>query len=258
MDWPTTSVTELDVLDIRDTLVAGEEAAVRTGMASRSVTDETISLDSTPDSLAERPGDVAQTGYSSVAAGRVSNMLMGGTAAVESEVTEGLGVMDLEGATVEEVGSSVGAVVPVGFAEMLAVGDSAPLALASGREGLMLSSASMVGAVAAAVALAESVHISVSEGSTVCEGAFESGTESETVVTEGGGVAGRGRAAVASGAAAGLTLVAVLSSPSSIWDSSFSGVLRPDVVGGGPGLRTGFGSKAGFPADSCADTLGRI
>lgn len=50
----------------------------------------------------------------------------------------------------------------------------------------------------------------------------------------------------------------VLTSPSSIWDSSFSGVLRPDVVGGGPGLRTGFGSKAGFPADSCADTLGRI
>lgn len=255
MDWPTTSVTELAVLDIQDTLVAGEEAAVRTGMASRSVTDETISLDSTPDSLAERPADVAQTGYSSVAAGRVSNMLMGGAAAVESEVTEGLGVMDLEGATVEEVGSSVSAAVPVGFAEMLAVGDSAPLALASGIEGLMLSSASVVGAVAAALALAESVHMPVSEGSTVREGAFESGTESETVVTEGGVVAGRGRAAVAT---AGLTLVAVLSSPSSIWDSSFSGVLRPDVVGGGPGLRTGFGSKAGFPADSCADTLGRI
>lgn len=50
----------------------------------------------------------------------------------------------------------------------------------------------------------------------------------------------------------------VFVSPSSIWDSSFSGVLRPDVVGGGAGLRTGFGSKAGFPADSCADTLGRI
>lgn len=255
MDCPTTSVTELDV---RDTLVAGEEATVMTEMASLSVTEKTTSLDSSPGNLAERPGDVAETGYSSAAAGRVSSILVEGAVTVESEVTEGLGVMDLEGVTVEEVGSSVGAVVSVGFAEMLAVGNSAPLALASGTEGLMLRSVSIVDAVAAVVALAESVHISVSEGSTVLEGGFESGTEFEIVVTEGGVVAVGARAAGASGAAAGLSLVGVFISPSSIWDSSFSGVLRPDVVGGGPGLRTGFGSKAGFPADSCADTLGRI
>lgn len=255
MDCPKTSATELDVCD---TLVAGEEATVMTEMASLSVTEKTTSLDSSPGNLAERPCDVAETGYSSVAAGRVSSILMEGAVTVESEVTEGLGVMDLEGVTVEEVGSSVGAVVSEVFAEMLAVGNSVPLALASGTEGLMLRSVSIVDAVAAVVALAESVHISVSEGSTVLEGGFESGTEFEIVMTEGGVVAVGVRAAVASGAAAGLSLVGVFISPSSIWDSSFSGVLRPDVVGGGPGLRTGFGSKAGFPADSCADTLGRI
>lgn len=51
-------------------------------------------------------------------------------------------------------------------------------------------------------------------------------------------------------------LVGVFGSPSAIWPSSFSGVLRPDVVAGGAGLITGFGSRGGFPADSCADTLG--
>lgn len=98
------------------------------------------------------------------------------------------------------------------------------------------------------------MHMSVSEGTTVLEGGFGSGTEFEIVVTEGEVMAEASGAA----AAAALSLVGVFISPSSIWDSSFSGVLRPDVVGGGPGLRTGFGSKAGFPADSCADTLGRI
>lgn len=77
----------------------------------------------------------------------------------------------------------------------------------------------------------------------------ESGAELEVV---GAVVAG------GDGAAAGLGLVGLFVSVSCISVSSFSGVLRPDVVGGGPGLRTGFGSKAGFPADSCADTLGRI
>lgn len=258
MDSPTTSVTEPDVVDICDMLVAGEEATVMTEMASLSLTEEIMSLDSRPDNLAERAGDVAETGYSSLAAGRVSSMLMEGAVTGESKVSEGLGVMDLEGVSVEEVGSSVGAVVPVAFAEMLAVGNSVPLALASGIEGLMLRSVSIVDAAAAVVALAESVHISASEGSTVLEGGFESGTEFEIVVIEGRVVAVMVQAAVASGAAAGLSLVGVFISPSSIWDSSFSGVLRPDVVGGGPGLRTGFGSKAGFPADSCADTLGRI
>ncbi len=115
-----------------------------------------------------------------------------------------------------------------------------------------------MGVVAAAVGLTESVHISVSGGGTVLEGEIvilvESGTEFEVVGTVGVVVAVRAGAAGADG----LSLLAVFVSPSCIWPSSFSGVLRPDVVGGGPGLRTGFGSKAGFPADSCADTLGRI
>lgn len=246
MDCPTTWGAERDVVDICDMLVAAEEVSV----TSLSVTEKTTSLDSRPDHL--RPADVAETGYSSVAAGRLSNKLMEAALSVESEVAEGLGVMGVEGVAVEEAGGSVGAVVPAGFAEMIT--------FASGREGLVLRSVSIVEAVAAVVASAASVHISVSEASTVLEGAFESGSEFEA--TEGGVVAVRVRAAAAaaaaSGAAAGLSLGGVFISPSSIWDSSFSGVLRPDVVGGGPGLRTGFGSKAGFPADSCADTLGRI
>lgn len=64
------------------------------------------------------------------------------------------------------------------------MGDSGPLALASGMEGLMLTSVSLVAAVAAVVAL-ESVHISVSEGGTVLERGFESGTEVEIVTTGG-------------------------------------------------------------------------
>lgn len=127
---------------------------------------------------------------------------------------------------------------------------------------MLSGSVTFVGVVAAAVGLTESVHISVLEGGTVLEGEIvklvESGTEFEIVGKVGVVVAVRAGAAGADGAAVGLSLVGVFVSPSCIWASSFSGVLRPDVVGGGPGLRTGFGSKAGFPADSCADTLGRI
>lgn len=156
--------------------------------------------------------------------------------------------MDSEGVTVKVVGGSVGAVVLVGVAGMLALGNSLAVALASGIEGLMLSCVSFVGAATAKVDLTESVHISDWEGGTVLEGVFESGTE--IVSKEGGAVAqGTGASGVA-GAAVTLGLAVVLVSPSSISTSSFSGVLRPDVVGGGPGLRTGFGSKAGFPADS--------
>lgn len=252
-DSLTTWVIELHVADTGDMLVAAEGATEMEEMASPSATRGTTSRGSGSDNLEERPGDAAETGCSSVAAGRVSSMLVEGAATAESEVSEGLGVTDLGGVTVEEVGSSVGAAGPVGFAETLAAGSSVPLALASGTEGLVWGSASTVDAVAA-----ESVHISGSEGRTVLEGAFEAGAELEIVATEAGAVAVRGRAAVAGGAAAGLGLVGVLVSASSIWDSSFSGVLRPDVAGGGPGLRTGFGSKAGFPADSCADALGRI
>lgn len=85
----------------------------------------------------------------------------------------------------KEFGGSVGAVFPAGSVGILAVGNSGPLALASGIEGLMLTSVSLVAAVAAVVALVESVHISVSEGGTVLERGFESGTEVEIVTTGG-------------------------------------------------------------------------
>lgn len=86
----------------------------------------------------------------------------------------------------------------------------------------------------------------------------ETGTAFEIVTSEAVVIAVSAGTAEVDADALGLGLEGVLVSRSWIWASSFSGVLRPDVVGGGPGLRTGFGSKAGFPADSCADTLGRI
>lgn len=68
------------------------------------------------------------------------------------------------------------------------MGNSGPLALASGTEGLRLTSVSPVAAVAAVVvALVEPEHTSVSEGGTVLERGFESGTEVE-IVTPGGAV----------------------------------------------------------------------
>lgn len=64
---------------------------------------------------------------------------------------------------------------------------------------------------------------------------------------------GEGEAAEAAG---GLGLLGVDGSASCILDSSFSGVLRPDVRGGAAvGLMTGLGGNAGFPADSCTDAL---
>lgn len=178
---------------------------------------------------------------------------------VEGEVTERLGLMDSAEVTARVVGGSAGIAALVRAAGTLVVGNSVVAALVSGIQGLMLSSVLFVGVVAAVVELTESVHIFVSGGGTVLEGeivkSVESGTELEIAGTE--GAAGAGAAGKA-GAVLGLSLVGVIVSPSCIWASSFSGVLRPDVVGGGPGLRTGFGSKAGFPADSCADTLGRI
>lgn len=155
---------------------------------------------------------------------------------------------------------SVGVVVLVRVVGMVAVSSLVIVALPS--EALLSSSVVFVGVVATVVVSTESVHISVSEGVTVLEGEIvkvvESGIESEIVGTVGVVVEVRAAAAGRDKAAVGLSLVGVLVSPSCIWASSFSGVLRPDVVGGGPGLITGFGSKAGFPADSCADTLGRI
>lgn len=186
MDSPTTSGTELDVGDMCEMLVAGEEANALAGMASLSVargaSTGTMSLESRADGLAERCGDVVEIVFSSMAAGRVSNMLMEGVGTVEPEGTGRLAVWDSQGGTVEEFEGSVGAVFPVGSVGILAVGNSGPLALALGIEGLMLTSVSLV---AAMVALVASVHISVSEGGTVLEGGFESGTEVEIVTTGG-------------------------------------------------------------------------
>lgn len=172
----------------------------------------------------------------------------------ELEVTEKLGLMDLEEVEAIEVeaGGSVGSVVLDRVVRIVEVGSK--VVVASGTDILLSSSVTFVG-VAAAWWLTESVHISVSEGVTVLAEEIvklaESGIEFKIVgaVTVAGG---------GDGATVGQGLVGVLVSASCIWVSSFSGVLRPDVVGGGPGLISGFGSKAGFPADSCADTLGRI
>lgn len=224
---------------------------------------EKIAFGSGEVNSADRFVAVVEIGLSLVAAEALSKVVMEGMViVVECDVTERLGVMDSAEETMRVVGGSVGVAVLVRVDGMLVVGNSVVVALASGIQGLMLSSVLFVGVVANVVELTESVHISVSEGATVIEGeiikSVESGTELEIVGTEGVvGAAGAGAAGVA-GAALGLSLVGVFVSPSCIWANSFSGVLRPDVVGGGPGLRTGFGSKAGFPADSCADTLGRI
>ena len=78
------------------------------------------------------------------------------------------------------------------------------------------------------------------------KGEIESGIESDIVGTVGmvaAVVAGGGE-----GGAVGLTLVGVFVSPSCIWASSFSGVLRPDVVGGAPGLMTGLWEQSRFPS----------
>lgn len=153
------------------------------------------------------------------------------------------------------VGGSVDAAVP------LEVSISGVLALSSRIEGLLLSSVTSVGVVAATGPLTASMHVSASEGGTVLEGEIvklvESVTESEIVGTVAVVVVAM-MSGVAGVDVAGLVLVGVFVSASCIWASSFSGVLRPEVVRGGPGLMTGFGSKAGFPADSCADTLERI
>ena len=217
-----------------------------------------ISFGSGKVNLVDRFVDVVGTELSLLGAEIVSEVEME-VIVVNLEVTERLGVMDSEGVEVTETGAggSVGVAVLVRDAGKIEVGISVVVALASGMEALLSNSVTFVGVAASTVVLTEPMHISESEGVTVLEGEIvtlvESGTESEIVGTVGVVVA-----LGADGAAVGLSLVGVFVSPSCIWASSFSGVLRPDVVGGGPGFITGFGSKAGFPADSCADTLGRI
>lgn len=95
-DSPTISGTELDLGDMCEMLVAGEEATVLAGMASLSVARETSTgtMESRADGLAERCGDVVEIVFSSMAAGRVSNMLMEGVGTVEPEGTERLAVWD--------------------------------------------------------------------------------------------------------------------------------------------------------------------
>lgn len=264
------SVAELVVVvvDISDMLAEGKEAVVVIEIAASPApaagvaSTERIQFGSGKVDLVDRFVEVVEARLSLLGVETVSEVVMEGVViVVELEVTERLGVMDSEevGGAVTVVEGSVGVVVLV---RMGRVGSSAVSALALRTEGLMSSSVTFVGVVAASVALTESVHISVSEGGTVLEGEIvklvASGTEFEIVSAVGVVVAVRAGAAGVDGAAVGLSLVAVFVSPSCIWASSFSGVLRPDVVRGRPGLRTGFGSKAGFPAASCADTLGRI
>lgn len=253
------SVTESVVADMFDMVVEGEEVVVMKDIAASlpaagPTSTERITFGSGKVNSVDIFVDVVATELSSPGAETVPEVVMEGAVIVaELEVTERLGVMDSEEVEVTEAvaGGSVGVVVLVMIFGKVVVGSS--VVVASGTEVLLSSSVAFVGVVAASVGLTESVHISVSEAVTVLEGqtvkAAESGIELEIV---GAVVAG------GNGDAVGLGLVGVFVSASCIWVSSFSGVLRPDVVGGGPGLRTGFGSKAGFPADSCADTLGRI
>lgn len=212
--------------------------------------------------LVERVIDVVIIGLSLSGAEAVSEVVMEGVVCVVVfKVVLRLGTLGSEavGVSVTVVESSVSGAGLTMVVRELVVRISVVEALASGVAGSLLRSATFVDVVAAAAEL-KSGHISVLEGDTVLEGEVvklvESGTEFEIVRV--GVVAVRVVAAGVHGAALGLCFGGVFVPPSCIWASSFSGVLRPDVVGGGPGLRTGFGSKAGFPADSCADTLARI
>lgn len=257
------SVTGLVVSNL---LVECEEAVMMTGItasppASGGASTERIPFGSGKVDLVNKCVDAMETRFSLLGAETIFGVVTEGVViVVELEVTEMFGVMEVE-VTETVAGGSVGAEVLVRVVGTVVVGGS--VVVASGIDGLLSSSVTFVGVVAAAVGLTESVHISVLEGGTVLEGEIvklvESGTEFEIAgKVERVVVAVRAGAPGVHGAAVGLSLVGVFVSPSCIWASSFSGVLRPDVAGGGPGLITGFGSKAGFPADSCADTLGRI
>lgn len=264
------SVTEVTLADtpggISDMLVEDEDAVAMTELAASPPVAGVASTERTPVGsgkvdLVDRFVDVVDTELPLLGAETVSEVVMEGVVIVVGlEVTGRLGVMDSEEAEVSETvaGGSVGVVVLVRVVGKVEVGSSGVVALASTIEGSLSGFVTLVGVVAAAVALTESVHICESEGGTVLVKPVESGTEFEIVGTVGVVVAVSAGAAGVDGAAVGLSLVGVFVSPSCIWANSFSGVLRPDVERGGPGLITGFGSKAGFPADSCADTLGRI
>lgn len=258
-----TLVTKLIVVATFDMLVEGKEAAMVVEMEALSTAEaasmERESLSS--ETSADRIFDGVESRPSFLAAEAAFKVVTEGIVfVVDCEVTERPGVMHSVEATVRGTGASVGVVVPATVVGKLLVGNLVARASASsGMEGILLSSTSSGDILAA---LMESAHTFASSGVTVLEGEIvrlvETGTAFEIVTSETVVIAVSAGTAEVDADALGLNLVGVLVSPSWIWASSFSGVLRPDVVGGGPGLRTGFGSKAGFPADSCADTLGRI
>lgn len=201
MDSSTDSGTELMRADASDMLVEGREAVVMTEVASPPAagvaSTERTAVGSGEVSLVDRSVDTVDTTFSLVAAGTISTGVMEVVAVVECGVTERLGVMESEEVTVGAVGVSVGGVALVSVVGELVVAKSVAVALASGTDGL--SSVSSAFAVAAAVELTASVHISVLESSTVFEGgvvrSVGSGTEFEIVSTEGVAAALRAGAA---------------------------------------------------------------
>lgn len=256
-------VTKLIVVATFSMLVEGKEAAMVVEIEALS-TAEVASMER--ESLgSETSADIIFDGVESrpsiLAAEAAFKVVTEGVAiVVDCEVTERPGVMHSAEATVRERGATVGVVVPVTVVGELLVGNlAARTSASSGMDGILLSSTSSGDILAA---LMESAHTFASSGVTALEGEtvrlVETGTSFEIVTSETVAIAVSAGTAEVDADALGLSFVGVLVSPSWMWASSFSGVLRPDVVGGGPGLRTGFGSKAGFPADSCADTLGRI
>lgn len=255
-----TLVTKLIVVATFDMLVEGKEAAMVVEMEALS-TAEAASMERESLSSADRIFDGVESRPSFLAAEAAFKVVTEGIVfVVDCEVTERPGVMHSVEAAVRATRASVGVVVPATVVGKLLVGNLVARASASsGMEGILLSSTSSGDILAA---LMESAHTFASSGVPVLEGEIvrlvETGTAFEIVTSETVVIAVSAGTAEVDADALGLNLVGVLVSPSWIWASSFSGVLRPDVVGGGPGLRTGFGSKAGFPADSCADTLGRI
>lgn len=161
----------------------------------------------------------------------------------ELEVTERLRVMDSD--VVEVTGCSAGEALVVCEVE---VGRS--VAVESAAAALLSTSVTFVGVTAAALLLVGSAQVSELTGVTVLGGEEVTSVELESEIVCPLGALRPGDAA--------LTEAPACVSPSRMWPSSFSGVLRPDAVEPGGGLITGFGSRAGFPVDSCADTLGLI
>lgn len=253
------SGTKLIVVATFDMLVEGKEAAV---VAEKEVplTEDLAFLELESlgsETSADRIFDGVESRPSFLAAEAAFKVVTEGITIVDCEVS---GVMRSGEASVRATGASVATVAPVMVVGILFVGNLVARALgSSGTEDVLLSSLSSGDVLAAST---ESTDTFASSGVSVLEGEtvrlVETGTAFEIVTSEVVVIAVGARTAEVVAVALGLGLEGVLVSPSWIWASSFSGVLRPDVVGGGPGLRTGFGSKAGFPADSCADTLGRI